>query len=72
MITALSSLGIDVDADARFEGTLNALLAFQQEDGGFAHTADGDTNQMATEQAAYALTAYERMKNGESRLFDMR
>lgn len=72
VITALSSLRIDVDADARFEGTLNALLAFQQEDGGFAHTADGDTNQMATEQAAYALTAYERMKNGESRLFDMR
>ena len=72
VITALSALGIDVNSDARFEGTLDALLTFQQEDGGFVHTPDGGTNQMATEQAAYALAAYERMKNGEPRLFDMR
>ena len=48
------------------------LLAFQQKDGGFTHVVDGGTNLMATEQAAYALAAYERVKNGEPRLFDMR
>ena len=72
VITALSALGIDAETDESFAGTLDALLAFQQEDGGFAHTREGGTNLMATEQAAYALAAYERMKNGEPRLFDMR
>ena len=71
-MTALSALGIDAAEDDRFAGTLEALLAFQQKDGGFAHVADGGTNLMATEQAAYALAAYERVKNGEPRLFDMR
>ena len=72
VLTALSSLGIDAAEDERFAGTREALLAFQQEDGGFAHVADGGTNLMATEQAAYALDAYDRVKNGEPRLFDMR
>lgn len=72
VITALSSLGIDSESDERFAGTLDALLGFQQEDGGFAHTKDSGTNLMATEQAAYALAAYGRMRNKETRLFDMR
>ena len=72
VLTALSSLGIDAAEDERFAGTLEALLVFQQEDGGFAHVADGGANLMATEQAAYALAAYDRVKNGEPRLFDMR
>lgn len=72
VITALSTLGIDVEEDERFAGTLNSLLTFKQEDGGFAHIAEGGTNMMATEQATYALVAYDRMKKGESRLFDMR
>lgn len=72
VLTALSALGIDAAKDERFAGTPEALLAFRQEDGGFAHIADGGTNLMATEQAAYALAAYDRVKNGEPRLFDMR
>lgn len=72
VLTALSALGIDAAEDDRFAGTLEALLAFQQKDGGFTHVVDGGTNLMATEQAAYALAAYERVKNGEPRLFDMR
>lgn len=72
VITALSALGIDVEEDERFEGTLNSLLTFKQEDGGFAHIAEGGTNMLATEQATYALVAYDRMKKGETRLFDMR
>lgn len=72
VITALSALGVDTEEDERFQGTLSALLTFEQEDGGFAHITDGGTNMMATEQAAYALAAYDRMKNEEARLFDMR
>ena len=75
-VTALSSLGIDAAADEAFvkEGgsALDALLRFQQEDGGFAHVQDGETNMMATEQAVYALAAYDRMTEGKTRLFDMR
>ncbi len=72
VITALASLGIDVQEDERFAEILEALLGYQQEDGGFAHTMDTGTNIMATEQAAYALAAYDRVKSGEPRLFDMR
>ena len=76
VVTALSSLGIDAGSDQRFVkdggNALNALLSYQQEDGGFAHTADGETNLIASEQAAYALAAYMRVTEGQGRLFDMR
>lgn len=39
--------------------------------GGFSHAQGGMINQMSTEQAMYALTAYYRNISGMNRLFDM-
>lgn len=75
VIIALSGLGIDASEDAGFVKTngsaLTALCSFYLGDGTFEHAADGGSNQMATEQAYLALTAYYRMKNGEADLYDM-
>lgn len=76
VIVALTALGIDPAADARFTkagGTaLDALCAFACEGGGFRHS-DEQTGPdgMATEQGFYALTAYDRFRQGQTRLFDM-
>ena len=37
----------------------------------FAHLEGGVSNRMATEQAGYALCAYDRMKKGKADLYDM-
>ncbi|MDR0592421.1 MAG: DUF4430 domain-containing protein [Bifidobacteriaceae bacterium] len=75
VITALTALGIDPATDARFvkaEGNaVTALLDFFVAGGGFKHTAGGGVNQMATEQGAYALVAYDRFANGLNSLYDM-
>lgn len=76
VLCALSVLGIDVEKDTRFikngNSVLDALLSYQDKaTGGFLHTAAGTVNQMATEQAAYALTAYYRLKNNQTGLYDM-
>ena len=75
VITALSALGIDANTDPRFVkngvSALDALWAFFAEDSGFAHLPDGETDGMATEQAYYALTAYYRMLDGKTNLYDM-
>ncbi len=76
VIVALTALGIDPAADARFTkagGTaIDALCAFACEGGGFRHS-DEQTGPdgMATEQGFYALTAYDRFRQGQTRLFDM-
>jgi len=75
VIVALSALGIDADTDPRFIkngiSALDALYAFYVEGGGFKHTPDGKVDGMATEQAYYALTAYFRMLEGKTALYDM-
>jgi hypothetical protein len=75
VVVALSALGIDAAADARFDkggkDPVDALLGFVAPDGGFRHTADGKTNLMATEQGAYALVAYERYRAGKNALYAM-
>ena len=76
ILTALSALGIDADRDERFikngHSVLDGLCSFFVEGGGFRHTLDGQRDGMATEQAYYALTAYFRMLEGKSALYDMR
>ena len=47
------------------------LLRFAQEDGSFRHTADGKSDEMATEQALYALAAISRAQDGRTTLYDM-
>ena len=75
VLAALSALGIDADTDSRFikNGTsaLDALCAFFVEGGGFKHIPEGKLDGMATEQSYYALTAYFRMLEGKTNLFDM-
>lgn len=75
VIIALTELGISLD-DSRFvkngNTLLDALLQFQQADGGFSHLIDGETDLLATEQAFYALVAANRMAQGESSLYRMK
>lgn len=75
VIVALTALGIDPTADSRFvkngRTVLDALAGFYVTGGGFRHTADGERNDMATEQGYYALAAYYRFANTQTRLYDM-
>lgn len=75
VIVALTSLGIDPDKEARFvkngKSSIDALLEYGLDGGGFKHTKSGELNGMATEQAYYALAAYSRFIKGNSALFDM-
>lgn len=70
VLVALSTVGINAHKDSRFiksgNSALDALCAFYV-GGGFAHMANGGANSMATEQAAYALCAYDRFLSGEAR-----
>ena len=75
VIVALTALGIDPTTDSRFikngNTVLDALAGFYVTGGGFRHTAGGDLDGMATEQGYYALAAYYRFANAQTRLYDM-
>lgn len=79
VLCALSLLGIDAEDSQAAAGfiknghsVLDALLSFRDDStGGIRHVMSGKTNQMATEQAAYALTAYSRLKKNQKGLYDM-
>ena len=75
VIVALTALGIDPTADSRFVKNgltvLDALASFYVTGGGFRHTANGDLDGMPTEQGYYALAAYYRFANAQTRLYDM-
>ena len=75
VIVALTALGIDPTADSRFVKNgltvLDALAGYYVNGGGFRHTAGGDLDGMATEQGYYALAAYYRFVNAQTRLYDM-
>lgn len=74
MLLALNALGLDAD-DSRFvkngHSALDALLTYQNADGGFCHERGGETNLMASEQAACALASLVRAERGESGLYRM-
>lgn len=82
VIAACAALGIDPHTDSRFvkngKSAVDALLTFYNtEKRAFHHTMkdkDGnptDVDGMATEQAAYAMTAYQRLMNRKTSLYDM-
>ena len=85
VITALCSLGIDPETDARFikggHWTIENLISYHIDGSGFMHVKAGAGNNggaaagtldgMATEQGYYALVAYQRMKDGKTSLYDM-
>lgn len=74
VILAITSLGIAPD-DARFvkngAALSSALARFAQTDGGYAHTPNGGTDSMASEQALCALAALRRAENGQSGFYQM-
>lgn len=75
IIVALTSLGIDPDNDERFikngHSVLDKLISFYQ-DGAFKHVMNESVDQMATEQAYYALASYYRFLDNKTALYDMR
>ncbi len=74
MIVALTALGIDPQTDSRFikenQTVLDKMMTYSVANG-FEHTPGEGYNQMATEQAFYALTAYRRFLQRKTSLYDM-
>ncbi len=74
VLLALNALGLDAD-DSRFvkngHSVLDALLTYQNADGGFCHERSGETNLMASEQAVCALASLVRAERGESSFYRM-
>ncbi len=76
VIVATTTWGINPNTDNRFvknnKSVLDALLAHYIEDeAAFKHVISGKANGMATDQACYALVAYNRFINGKTSLYDM-
>lgn len=85
-IIALCGMGIDPNSDSRFvkngHSLLDALLTFEAKDGGFMHVQAGAAtgggaeggvaDGMATDQAALALLAYQRMTGGKAPIYNNR
>lgn len=70
VITALSTLGIDLESFAKNGVTpLDALIGYYRKGEGFSHTIGGSSNLMATEQCLYALSAVKRFKEGKGGIF---
>lgn len=73
-VIALCSLGIDPRTDMRFvknsHSAMDGLLQYQTQSGMFKHSLDGEDDVMATEQAALALIALERLDAKANRLYD--
>lgn len=73
VVVALAALNRDAANDPLLGDVLSSVLAYYDGEGGFLHLKDGSdgNNQMSTEQACYALVAYDRWKTGKSALYDM-
>lgn len=74
-IVALTTWGINPDTDTRFvkngmSAVDNLLTYYVEEDRMFAHQGT-ESNAMATDQACYALVAYDRFLNEKTALYDM-
>ena len=74
-VIALCSLGIDPERDTRFvkngKSAMDGLLQYRTANGMFKHTLDGEADVMATEQAALALIARNRLNQNQGRIYDL-
>ena len=75
VIVALATWGINPDTDSRFvkngKSVVDSLLAhYLDEEAQFQHIIGAGANGMATDQACYALVAYDRLLNGKPALYD--
>ena len=72
VVMALSALGLDAQYDGRFikNGTsvMAAMMSYRQSNGGFSHDGGG-ADETATEEAFCAMTAYLRMRYGQSSFY---
>lgn len=76
VLMALIAMGIDPLEDERFitssgNTILNGILKYHVSGSGFKHVADGSVNAMATDQAMYALVAYDRYLKGQNYIYNM-
>ncbi|MEF2877108.1 MAG: Ig-like domain-containing protein [Blautia sp.] len=85
VLTGLCALGIDPQTDQRFikngHWLVENLISYHIDNSGFMHVKAGAANNggaeagtvngMATEQGYYALTAYWRLTEGKTSLYDM-
>ena len=74
-IVALTTWGINPDTDSRFikDGKSpidNLLTYYVEEEAMFEHGKGAGSNAMATDQATYALVAYDRFLKGDAALYD--
>ena len=74
-IVALTTWGINPDTDPRFikngySAIDNLLTYYIEEEAMFEHGIGAGANAMATDQACYALVAYDRFINDKTALFD--
>lgn len=75
VIVACTTWGINPDTDSRFikngNSVVDALLAHYLPDSAqFQHSLGSGVNDMATDQACYALIAYDRFLNNKPSLYD--
>ncbi|MGN0271776.1 MAG: DUF4430 domain-containing protein [Lachnospiraceae bacterium] len=75
LIVALPGMGINPTQDARFVKngytTIDGLMKFAVNGGGFSHELGNSVNNLATAQGYYALVAYQRLINGQPSLYQM-
>lgn len=75
VISALTALGTDVQTDSRFIKNGNTLIdnimTFKNTDGGFAHTENGKSNNIASYQALNSLVDYYNfISRGNTEIFE--
>ena len=75
VIVACTAWGINPDTDSRFikngNSVVDGLLShYLEKDAQFQHVIGAGTNGMATDQACYALVAYNRFTKGKNSLFE--
>ena len=74
-IVACTTWGINPDTDPRFikngySAVDNLLTYYLEDEAMFEHGRGAGANAMATDQACYALVAYDRLLNGKTALYD--
>ena len=75
VILALTALGVNPATDPRFVKSggspIDNLYSYAVEGQGFKHLASGRMDSLATDQAFRALTAYHRLVEGKTSIYDM-
>lgn len=69
VLVAYTSLG-DIVSKDKIDNVYNSLMSYAV-DGGFCHKKNEGFNQIASEQASYAVVAYERYNQGKTTLYNI-